>query len=75
MCKHKDYDKKRKFRMQRSSEPPKSPETTYVNANPDIWILLGEESRQANAMLLETVQQLCAEITNLRMDNEQLRLE
>lgn len=61
--------------MQRSSGPPESPETTYVNANLNIWIQSGKESWQANAMLLEIVQQLRAEMTNLRMDNEWMCLE
>jgi len=61
--------------MQRNFEPPKSLRTTYVNANLDIWIQLGEESRQANEMLLETMQQLCGEMTNLRIDNERLHFE
>jgi len=61
--------------MQRSPGPPNLPETVYVNANPDIWMHLGEESSQANVVLLKTVQQLRAEMTNLRSDNEWLQLE
>ena len=57
--------------MQRSSGPP---ETMYVNVNPNIWIQLGQESHQANVVLLKTVLQLHAEMTNLRIDNERLRL-
>ena len=56
--------------MQRNLGPPNLPETTYVNANPDIWIQLGKESLQYNVVLLENVQELRAEMTNLRTDSE-----
>lgn len=60
-------------RMQRCPRPLNQPETTYVEANLDTWIQLGDESRQANVVLLKTVQQLRAEMKNLRIDNERLR--
>lgn len=47
----------------------------YVNANPEIWIQLGEESHQANVLLLKTIKKLRAEMKNLRTDDERLCLE
>lgn len=40
-----------------------------------MWIQLDEKSRQANATLLETVQQLRVEMISLRTDNKRLRHE
>lgn len=61
--------------MQESRGPTDPPWTTYINANPDIWIQLGEESRQTNAVLVKTIKQLHAEMINLRTNNERLREE
>lgn len=43
--------------------------TPFVGPNLEMWILLENESRNTNALLLETVQQLKTEIVNLRADN------
>jgi len=37
-----------------------------VNSKLDIWVQIGEESCQANVVLLETIQQLRAKMKNLR---------
>lgn len=40
-----------------------------------MWVQLGRETQNVNAILLENVQQLRVEIMYLRADNETLRLE
>jgi len=50
-------------------------EVPYVEANLDIWIQLGEVSWQANATLLEMVQQLRIEMINLSSNHECMRQE
>jgi len=43
--------------------------------NPEMWVHLGGETHNVNAILLENVQQLWVEMMNLRVDNEMLWLE
>ena len=47
----------------------------FTEANPEMWFQLGEETHNKNEMLLETVQQLRDEMRNIKVDNENLRLE
>lgn len=70
MCEQRDRINTKRGRMQRSLRPPNPLETTYVNSNPIIWIHPSKESRQANPVLFETVQQLRVEMKNLRTDNK-----
>lgn len=46
------------LKMQRSPRSASQPEVPYMEANPELWVQLGEESRQANTAPLEIVQQL-----------------
>ena len=63
--------------MQRVLETPsrrlRGESEYHIGTNPEMWVHLGEESRKANATLLETEQQLRAKISDLSADNERLR--
>lgn len=43
-----------------------------AKANLEMWVWLEEELRNANTMLLETIQKLRVEMANLRVHNERL---
>ena len=43
--------------------------------NPELWIHLGEEARNTNQAILETVQELKNEMAQLREDNARLIME
>lgn len=43
--------------------------------NPEVWVQLGEANQNIDVVLLETVQNLWAEMQILQADNERLCLE
>lgn len=46
--------------------------TTFQETNPIVWVQLGEELQNTNSTILETVQELKAEMARLQVDNERL---
>lgn len=43
--------------------------------NPELWVQLGEEAKNTNEVILETVQELKNEMARLREDNARLTME
>lgn len=48
---------------------------THPQGNPKIWVQLGEEARNTNLTILETVQELKNKMARLREDNARLTME
>lgn len=45
---------------------------SFPETNPEVWVQLGEEPRNTNVTILETMQDLKGEMARLREDNERL---
>jgi len=49
--------------------------THGLESNPELWVQLGEEARNTNQAILETIQELKNEMARLREDNARLTME
>lgn len=47
-------------------------QTSFQEANPEVWVKLGEEPHNINTTILETKQELKDEMARLQADNERL---